>query len=149
MFCSRSSSWQIRNLIKNLVFGFSEPKSARKLPCNTLLDFRSKLVAFKQVLYYSLSGCLTWRAPKPSHITHNFAGEHFCPTFCPAKSEILSERLSQLRLLCKLVCAAANSEEAKILPIEVCRQGLQAGTNVGRHFCDTLPTHRDRVFDDL
>ena len=58
MFClnvrSRSSSSQIWTLIKNLVFGFSQPKSARKLLCNTLLDFRSKLVAFKQVLCYSL-----------------------------------------------------------------------------------------------
>ena len=57
-----------------------------------------------------------------------------------------------------------HSGPSGILPIDICglceswknvghnagtNVGHNAGTNVERHFCDTLPSHRDRVADDL
>ena len=79
----KSSSSQIRTLIKNLVFGFSEAKSARKLLCNTLLDFRSKLVAFKQVLCYSLLQLSKLKGSETHTYYTQFCWRTLLPNFLP------------------------------------------------------------------
>ena len=134
-------------------FWFLCGKISPEITLQYFAGFRSKLVAFKLVLCYSLLRLsnlkgneththITQNLQKShrteldthilhrirnrqnethTHISHNIqntqnetnahitqnlpAGEQFCPSFCANKSEILSWRLSQLRLLCKLVGA--------------------------------------------